>query len=658
MESLFQQFRNLRVGIKTLIAPATLLLLMLVIGGVTYSNLGHINTEVTGITQDLAPDSGTASNMMRQVYRKRLLVKDYVKTASDQAISRFDEAEQEFQRLLQKAKADIGAPERVKLIQEIDSLNDEYTRAFHEVVVKQMRQRNEVVNNVLNVKGPYIEKTLSTIMESAFRDGDAESAYQAGVVQKHLLLARLYVFRFLVDNDAASQQRVNEEFGLTHESLQGMLASLQNPERRRLTREAQDALKEYEKGFAAVVQAIAARNNGIENILDKDGPVMAQNAVDLQQSVFASLTDQGEKVESVITATSGVIISLTLIAAITGLVITLIVSRGIVTPIRQTNAMLRDIAEGEGDLTKRISVNSSDEVGQLGSNFNTFVEKLQGIISQIAGSTDQLATAAEELSAVTEQTSAGVQQQSAETEQVATAMTEMDATVREVARSAEEASTSANEANSETEKGNAVVKSTITSIANLADEVQRSAGVIDKLKGDSENISTVLDVIKGIAEQTNLLALNAAIEAARAGEQGRGFAVVADEVRTLAQRTQDSTTEIEALIEALQGGAQQAVDAMESSRELAGSTVEQARQADEALDSISRAVATILEMNTQIASAAEQQSSTSEEINRNVSNIQGIAEQTAAGAEQTASSSTELSKLGEELRQMVGQFKV
>jgi methyl-accepting chemotaxis protein len=658
MEALLQSFRNLRVGVKTMIAPGVFLLLMLTIGGISYLNLDHINNEVQGITQDLAPDTGTASTLMRQVYRKRLLVKDYIKTASEQAVVRFDKAEQEFQRLLQVARDEIKHPERVKLIEAIASLNKEYTETFHQVVVANMKRRNEAVETVLNVKGPFIEKTLSEIMESAFRDGDAEAAYLAGAAQKHLLLARLYVFRFLVDNDQASQQRVAAEFELTHESMQKMLAALQNPERRRLTDEAETAMSAYERGFAEVVQTIIARNNGVANILDKHGPVMAQDAVELQQSVFASLTAQGEVVEDVVISTSGVIIALTLIAAVAGLVITLIVSRGIVNPIRQTNAMLQDIAEGEGDLTKRIAVNSRDEIGQLGNNFNRFVEKLQGIIGHIAASTDQLATSAEELSAVTEQTSAGVQQQSAETEQVATAMNEMDATVQEVARSAEEASNAAGEANSETENGNKVVKSTIDSIGALAREVEQSADVIEQLRGNSENISTVLDVIKGIAEQTNLLALNAAIEAARAGEQGRGFAVVADEVRTLAQRTQDSTTEIEELIEALQGGAQQAVDAMESSRGLATSTVEQAQQADAALDSISRAVGTILEMNTQIASAAEQQSSTSEEINRNISNIQGISEQTAAGAEQTASSSTELSRLGEELRSMVGQFKI
>ncbi|WP_428740069.1 methyl-accepting chemotaxis protein, partial [Sulfurimonas sp.] len=253
-----------------------------------------------------------------------------------------------------------------------------------------------------------------------------------------------------------------------------------------------------------------------------------------------------------------------------------------------------------------------------------------------------LATAAEEVATITEQTSSNINQQKLETSQVATAMNEMTATVQSVSQDALAASDAAGAANKEANNGNQVVSSTIKAIDNLAREVEASASTIEELQSNSVDIGSILDVIKNIADQTNLLALNAAIEAARAGEMGRGFAVVADEVRTLAQRTQTSTAEIESLITVLQDGSKQAVSRITKNRDLAVSTVEQAASAGESLRSITSAVSTIMQMNTQIAAAAEEQTVVAEEINRNVVSIESVSEQTATGAKQTSSASLEL----------------
>jgi methyl-accepting chemotaxis protein len=311
-----------------------------------------------------------------------------------------------------------------------------------------------------------------------------------------------------------------------------------------------------------------------------------------------------------------------------------------------------------GDLNTRLTLRGNDEMQIIARDFNAMAEKFEALVQQIMSATSQLAAASEEVAVISQESATNLNKQRSETEQVATAMNEMSATVQEVARNAGDASGAAANADNEAKAGNSIVQQASNSIDELAREVESAAGVIQQLASDSDTIGTVLDVIKGIAEQTNLLALNAAIEAARAGEQGRGFAVVADEVRTLAGRTQESTQEIESMIDKLQSGAKNAVAAMETGREKASVGVDQTKQAGEALAAITRAVTTISEMNVQIASAAEEQSATTEEMNKNIININQLADETAGSAEQSTAASSELSKLATDLQSLVGQFKI
>ena len=312
----------------------------------------------------------------------------------------------------------------------------------------------------------------------------------------------------------------------------------------------------------------------------------------------------------------------------------------------------------EGNLTTRLTLQGNDEMQVIATDFNAMAEKFEALVQQIVSATSQLAAASEEVSVISQESATNLNNQRSETEQVATAMNEMSATVQEVARSAGDASGAATSADNEAKAGNSIVQQASNSIDELANEVENAANVIQQLANDSDTIGSVLDVIKGIAEQTNLLALNAAIEAARAGEQGRGFAVVADEVRTLAGRTQESTQEIESMIDKLQSGAKNAVAAMEAGQEKASVGVDQTKQAGEALAAITRAVTTINEMNTHIASAAEEQSATTEEMNKNIININQLADQTASSADQSTAASAELSKLATDLQNLVGQFKI
>lgn len=350
-------------------------------------------------------------------------------------------------------------------------------------------------------------------------------------------------------------------------------------------------------------------------------------------------------------------IILFIIIASIATVIGIFFANGITKPILQLSKIMSDV-ESNNDLTYRSPISSKDEVGTMSLSFNKMLEKFEALVQQITSSSVQLASASEEVSSVAQESTNGIMQQRTETDMIATAMNEMTATVQEVASSAESAAGAAHSANNEAQGGSEIVKNTATAIAQLASDVTDAAEVIHQLENDSENIGTILDVIKNIAEQTNLLALNAAIEAARAGEQGRGFAVVADEVRTLASRTQESTQEIEDMITKLQTGAKHAVEVMEKGRNQAATGEAQAREASESLQAITRAVSTINEMNTHIASAAEEQSATADEMNRNIVNISQVSEQTASGSEQTTLAANELAQLANDLQQLISQFKI
>jgi methyl-accepting chemotaxis protein len=319
---------------------------------------------------------------------------------------------------------------------------------------------------------------------------------------------------------------------------------------------------------------------------------------------------------------------------------------------------LKSIASGEADLTKTLQSSSKDEIGELVHWFNAFVHKLRELIGEIVNSTSHLAAATDEMAVIIAQTKVGAGRQLRETEQLATAIHEMSMTIDGMAGNASKAAEAAQVADKESASGKVVVSGTITTIDALVNEVERTAVAMNKLDQESNNIGKVLDVIRDIADQTNLLALNAAIEAARAGEQGRGFAVVADEVRVLAQRSSQSTNEIREIIERLQLGSRDAVQVMQSGRSKARESVTQAAAAGTALEVITTNVSRIAVMNTEIAVTAEEQSSVAEEVNKNIINISTIAQETSEGAEQTTQASGELAKLAVRLQTLVGQFKV
>ncbi|WPO00125.1 methyl-accepting chemotaxis protein [Pseudomonas sp. MUP55] len=351
-------------------------------------------------------------------------------------------------------------------------------------------------------------------------------------------------------------------------------------------------------------------------------------------------------------------LGLGLLAAVVGLILVWLMARSVTRPILGVAHMLEDIASGEGDLTRRLAYDKQDELGQLAGWFNRFLDKLQPIIAEVKRSVQDARGTADQSAAIASETSAGMEQQYRQVDQVATASHEMSATAQDVARSAAQAAQAARDADQSTREGLTVIGQTTSNIGLLAADMSTAMAQVEGLASNSEKIGSVLEVIRGIAEQTNLLALNAAIEAARAGEAGRGFAVVADEVRNLAQRTQESVEETRVVIEHLQSGTAEVVGAMGNSYRQAQGSVEQVGQAVTALRQIGDAVTVISDMNLQIASAAEEQSAVAEEINNNVATIRDVTESLSEQANESARVSRALNSLANQQQGLMDQFRV
>ncbi|MCL1138719.1 methyl-accepting chemotaxis protein [Shewanella pneumatophori] len=393
-------------------------------------------------------------------------------------------------------------------------------------------------------------------------------------------------------------------------------------------------LEEVERSARRVNQQMSTLNNNIETISNQIS------------------TDAIANIDSASMRT----ILLMLVAIVVAVFVSIAVVRPLTRSLDKVNHALNVLASG--DLTHKLDDSGHDEFAKLSANCNKLVDSLRGLIQGILERSDQLAAAAEETSAITAQTTVGIQEQKSQVDQVATATTQLNSSAQQVTASADDALSQIKAADDESQHMRLIADENKRTILALADEVSKASVVINKVHADSASIGSILDVIRGIAEQTNLLALNAAIEAARAGEQGRGFAVVADEVRSLASRTQDSTQEIQQMIEVLQQGTQEAVAVMDLGRTQANSCVDKTEQANNALESISDAVHRAHDSGTHIAHAAQEQNLVSQQVSEKLEHIAAISEETSTGADQTAQSSHQVAQLAEELQASVKEFKV
>ncbi len=647
------RFANLGMAKKLGVGFALVLLLTLWVAAIGVWSLQTISQRVDGLKQMSTLNGG--------LLKLRLLEKDYALHGDTESADALRQGVAGLQVLAVALKAQSA--ENTQIMVDVEQALGAYRQAFDEFV--ELSQTKElalemaswsvssVANNLDVLQAGLADDGAYTLKDSQGREG-AEFIEQANQVSQvsRLMLQAMNEARVRLDqsrkgDDSQSQGRIE----------QAAQALDQAEQLKTTVKDAgyQTVLNEVTGHIASFSEKLAEYTD----LLEREKQVYRQlheRANQVTEHVDQAYAAEDASMQAELKHNALLILGSSALALLVGLIAAWLITRLIVGPLRSVIRVAEQIAAG--DLTGRVEVERRDEIGQLMRAMQQMSLGLSGIVSGLQASIEQLASSAHSLSAVTEQTHKEVSSQKEETEQVAAAMNQMTATVHDVARNAEEAAQAAQAADGKVDSGQVVVRQSMQRIELLADSAQSASQSIGSLSTQIQNIGSVLEVIKSVAEQTNLLALNAAIEAARAGEQGRGFAVVADEVRALARRTQQSTGEIEQLVSALRLAAQSSVRQIQDSGELVKLAVSDALQTESALGSIAAAVSQIQQMNQQIAAAAEQQSSVAEEINRSVTSIRASADQSALAMQGNTTSSLELAQLGAQLKGMVGHFRL
>ena len=668
---------NLLIKHKIWMGFAILLLILLM--NVVISTYNQLRTKetVTALISQSQPMVLAAHQFIGYLANASSALSNYLLTKNDKQRQAYQNAKYQASETLKEIAAMKKVQQSSGLKQTIDGLQQQMKRfdGFEKkmLVLAKSRIKNEPAlaysTEKINPKSLEILGTLATMIGSeADEDLNAERVRWINFQQdlrynfsKFMNALRLYL------NSPAQSNRKNMLDSI--EQVKKLTAGLKQFEGL-YTFEEEEGVAVVQRDIhqvAGEVQPVIALNEGKKRRMDvflidsQIQPLLSKMQNTIDDLVYAETTTMENSSKALLAGVDTGLKAQILLAAaglILGMIVAFVISRMVTVPLNDTVAALQQAAQGDGDLSRRLEVKSNDELGHLAQAFNRFSEKLQALMLEVTQCSTQLITSADEMNRVVVSTESDIQVQGEQIDQIASAVTSMAQKIQDVAHHTTQAAELAEQTYQNSQEGKKVVNESLQSSQSVASNVDQAAQVINELEADVASIGGVLDVIRGIAEQTNLLALNAAIEAARAGEQGRGFAVVADEVRTLASRTQDSTEEIQDMIHRLQNGSQQAVAVMNDGRHKASEGLEQARLAGESLEKIGTAAESMLGMNRQISNASTEQEQTASQVSHNVTTINQLSAQTVSSSAVLAQNGARVNELALQLQNLMKQFKV